>query len=662
MAEQKTLLHSLGLYFTNGVTDDLYVQDEADSLGGEISLQELDRLSIIPSTPLAQMIFLGASGKTTEGEGTLRATSSTAVAYAAPGDALGTAVTIADGETKMLLSDDADQYIVVKRDGSTELYGESSLDMRRLHNNVLSLDEILEAERAAGSTKYRAIGFKNHAATDITDIKVWMDAASSTQGLAFGFEAADESFQTIANETTAPSAPTITYVNPTSEPAAQIATLTAGKYRGLWLRRTIGAAALSGSPGLQFKLNIKFTISAVTYTEEIYGYIAVQEEALELYQMFVGEDTAPTIDTTSATLPFSSSAVSSPVSGTKDVNVTVKFQNAWGLVSFNEYQHTRTIDTSGEEDSSGLTIPYDITVEDTAGGGILVSAKYDDRLDGPVADKARIWISGDGTSPDPTSDTPVAEIAWEFLNQFFPSAVREIRHDFTDYTGGQALKVLVTTYRTQDDLDSTNTTATSFTVGSKYPKRIEYLGLAGLQSRATELDLTFTKTTLDIDTANSIYWEYGPGFTSLYGGGSLIFKMIYDSSYTVNNGFWTVFGVLQEQVSGAGTEDAEAIEVQSWGGGTDLINILVNGTRRMAINATNSTISVNNIQQISSQVMLTHTTEADPALRDFIWDTTFQVYDISTHNFVSMASLDHDGNFNILETVGFRAVPLADIP
>lgn len=49
--------------------------------------------------------------------------------------------------------------------------------------------------------------------------------------------------QSIANESTAPSSPSLTFSNPTSGSPLNLGSIPAGQHKGFWLRRTVNAGA-----------------------------------------------------------------------------------------------------------------------------------------------------------------------------------------------------------------------------------------------------------------------------------------------------------------------------------------------------------------------------------------------------------------------------------
>lgn len=106
------------------------------------------------------------------------------------------------------------------------------------------------AQAAAGVVCYRAITVKNtHATLTLTNPVVWIstETSSTDDTVALGYDSTGT--QSIANETTAPASPTITFSTPTTkETGISIGTSllpNSGNSARVWLRRTTTAGAAS---------------------------------------------------------------------------------------------------------------------------------------------------------------------------------------------------------------------------------------------------------------------------------------------------------------------------------------------------------------------------------------------------------------------------------
>lgn len=108
-------------------------------------------------------------------------------------------------------------------------------------------DDVSGAEATAGDIEYRGFYVKNnHGSIALTDASIYVssDSTSATEEIDIGIaaEAVNVSMATIANESTAPTS--VTFTHPSAAGTLKINSttgLTAGSYRGVWLRRSVTA-------------------------------------------------------------------------------------------------------------------------------------------------------------------------------------------------------------------------------------------------------------------------------------------------------------------------------------------------------------------------------------------------------------------------------------
>lgn len=116
-------------------------------------------------------------------------------------------------------------------------------------NNVW--DNVSGDEAAAGDTEYRAIFIKNtHGSLTLTGAKVWISSnttsANDTVSIALAGEGINNTIETVANESTAPSGET--FSAPSSFAAGlSLGNLGAGQAHGLWIRRVVDASAAAAN-------------------------------------------------------------------------------------------------------------------------------------------------------------------------------------------------------------------------------------------------------------------------------------------------------------------------------------------------------------------------------------------------------------------------------
>ena len=116
-------------------------------------------------------------------------------------------------------------------------------------NNIF--DDVLSAEASSGDTEYRGFYVKNnHGTLTLQNAVIWIDvltsSASTEFDIALAAEAINVTMATIANESTAPA--TVTFSRPTSKATGlSIGNLAALATKGVWIRRTVSAAAAAAS-------------------------------------------------------------------------------------------------------------------------------------------------------------------------------------------------------------------------------------------------------------------------------------------------------------------------------------------------------------------------------------------------------------------------------
>lgn len=112
-------------------------------------------------------------------------------------------------------------------------------------NNVW--DNVSGAESSAGDIEYRAIFVKNtHGTLTYTGAKIWISSnttsADDTIDIALADEGINNTIETIANESTAPTGPS--FSAPTSfGTGLTLGNISAGAAHGIWIRRTVTASA-----------------------------------------------------------------------------------------------------------------------------------------------------------------------------------------------------------------------------------------------------------------------------------------------------------------------------------------------------------------------------------------------------------------------------------
>ncbi len=108
-------------------------------------------------------------------------------------------------------------------------------------------DNVSSAESAAGDTEYRCFYVKNtHATLTLQAAKVYIQtntpSADTSAEIGLGTSAVNGTEQTVANESTAPSAVTFSTAAGSGN-ALSIGNIPAGQHKAIWLKRIVNAAA-----------------------------------------------------------------------------------------------------------------------------------------------------------------------------------------------------------------------------------------------------------------------------------------------------------------------------------------------------------------------------------------------------------------------------------
>lgn len=174
MPEQFTHGDALRFYLTGAASDGGAQADPNLSLGKFRSSTEELPLSWVITGGIAGITVEFVSGANGTGAGTLTATGSSEVKWTPPGGTQGAAVSIANGETKIIEAGASafDKFVRVTRTSAGALSGTATLTLSVAMNNVVGFDDVSSAEQAAGDTEYRCIACRNVSGADIQSIKV----------------------------------------------------------------------------------------------------------------------------------------------------------------------------------------------------------------------------------------------------------------------------------------------------------------------------------------------------------------------------------------------------------------------------------------------------------------------------------------------------------
>lgn len=164
-----------------GATADGETQPRATlSLGAYRSATEERGLQCRRANAMAGLRVEFVSGQCGLGLGQLVAKTADSIAFGAPGEAIGASVTIANGETKVVISggSDAAKYLRVKRVSAAALNGAESLRIAEVYTNaVAGGSDVSDAQATAGTPSYHALMLRTERA--VTGLAVWVRPVTS---------------------------------------------------------------------------------------------------------------------------------------------------------------------------------------------------------------------------------------------------------------------------------------------------------------------------------------------------------------------------------------------------------------------------------------------------------------------------------------------------
>jgi len=176
MATARTGSDALG-YYLSGTPSAAGCGTTAGCLGGIRLATEWMPLEPIITDPIGPIIIQQVDPANSTGTGYLRATSTTALAYTAPGDTEGAETTVAANTSVLLQSGTTAKAVRVYRDSvynANVLGGRMQLDYVNGLNNVLAMGDVSNADRVAGEDYYRAIFLHNHSSATISNVKIYI--------------------------------------------------------------------------------------------------------------------------------------------------------------------------------------------------------------------------------------------------------------------------------------------------------------------------------------------------------------------------------------------------------------------------------------------------------------------------------------------------------
>ena len=322
-------------------------------------------------------------------------------------------------------------------------------------NNAIGMSNIT----VAGVTDYGCLWLTNHSDDDLTGIDV-------TPGANFAV-AVETPVGGLCEETAnATTAPAVSFSG-----SATIATLAPGESRLLRFRRTVGAGSVNAS--VVASIDVAYTYNGVEYSDTLEGIYRVGNAALDRYELYVGVDELP--DFGAAPAASGALPLSTALAPGHRHYYAVRKRNAFDLASFNTLCESKVIDGDGEEVVTVLSDPAVLSMTSTAGGEVSIALRYADLVDEVAGDTWRLYVTSDGTDPDPETDEP-EDTPIRQTGLARPQIENTLR--LGPYAYGATVKVIARVYSSELEAESGSTTVHSVTVTTQVPVGAHRLGVS----------------------------------------------------------------------------------------------------------------------------------------------------------------------------------------
>lgn len=177
MPDEKTRADSIRTYLTGAGSDGGAQTDPDASLGNFRSSTLAALMGISITSPISGITVEDVAAENGEGVGSLEASGSSELKWTPPGGTQGVAVTIANGETKIVEGGgvgEFNKWIRVNRTSASPLSGTATVTLADVFNDVVGFDNVSSAEASAGDDEYRAVMMKNENPTQIDNLKVFI--------------------------------------------------------------------------------------------------------------------------------------------------------------------------------------------------------------------------------------------------------------------------------------------------------------------------------------------------------------------------------------------------------------------------------------------------------------------------------------------------------
>jgi len=418
--DTRTHADALRVYAAGATRTRGHVGSMAESIGGYRSATEIRSLEVRRVAPIRGIHVLYAAGKNGPGQGLLSAPDANTLTWTPPGAAIGEAVTIADGETKIIEGEEPSRYIRVKRVSDTDLAGQETCDLAAVVNNLIGFPDVQSAAAVAGMVDFATCFIVNRGTVEMTNIKIWLGDCDVPVRIGWETPVAG-AVPTPADRFTAPAGITWS-AGTTSGTGLSIASLAPGAEMAVRVERTITADSAAGAY-FQIELRRQFDVDGETYNGSDIGKFAIVRDDAEAWGIWLGQDEEPDGDAAPdeifTTSPHDTTLTVEPG---HTYRYFVRKRNRYGLWELTTESKQFRVNEDGTAGHTRPTAPEEVRAVAVADGRIRVRGFYQPMKDAAAestaqqmqdgdldtAARAHLWVIyiSEDAAPDPDVDVP----------------------------------------------------------------------------------------------------------------------------------------------------------------------------------------------------------------------------------------------------------------
>jgi len=338
----------------------------------------------------------------------------------------------------------------------------------------------------------------------------------------------------------------------------------------------------------------------------------------EQYELYVGVDVAPDFTATPEhTFTGATETYAYTLSASHTYQFEVLKRNMFDVRGIPHLVTEFEVDADGNILQSPPSAPLEYALNAQPDGTVMLSAIYALGNDDVSirANKWLIYVTDNGTDPDPATDTPEIEDV---------SANGNLDYELGPYTDGQTIKALVRTryYAIDEELvetirDSTNTTIVS-AVAEVWDGGVSKPVLSFGQAYGQDITVPAHNSVSYVNEAENVFWLILDDDMQLWNDGALILRV------NAQHAVLTTYDINQTVgVSGA-TGGTGVYDFSEWvDSSNEVFYVCVGTTRAMKIDCTAKKIYLNELN--------THQTVADSTATGPLYaayaETLWQQYD-----------------------------------